>query len=87
MVGVKIFLLDDLITIPPSVDGSIPILKDPIILEMLHLFGLRYPKFSNEVIGEYYNKPVQTLLHGDFHHGNHMYVVSWFCLFAESLNG
>ena len=61
------------ITIPPSVDGSIPILKDPIVLEMLHIFGLRYPKFSNEVVGEYYDKPVQTLLHGDFHHGNHMY--------------
>ena len=61
------------ITIPPSVDGSFPILKDPIVLEMLHLFGIRYPKFSNEVVEEYYDKHVQTLLHGDFHHGNHMY--------------
>ena len=54
-------------------DGSIPILKDPMVLEMLIAVGNRYPQFNLGVATNYLNKPMQTLLHGDFHAGNHMY--------------
>ena len=61
------------ITISPLPDGSIPILEDPAVLEMLKVFGERYPKFNSEVARQYQEKPMQTLLHGDFRAGNHVY--------------
>ena len=61
------------ITIEPLEDGSIPILKDPMVLEMLNVLANRYPKFNIDVANDYLNKPMQTIIHGDFHAGNHMY--------------
>ena len=63
----------DWITVQPTSDGSVPILKDPLVLDMLNVFGSRYPQFNNDVAENYLSKPMQTLIHGDFHAGNHMY--------------
>ena len=60
-------------TIEPLEDGSIPILKDAMVLEMLNELGNRYPQFNIDVAKEYLDKPMQTIIHGDFHAGNHMY--------------
>ena len=57
-------------------DGSYPILKDREVLEMLDVFAERYPSFNEEIASAYMKKPMQTLLHGDFHAGNHMYGVN-----------
>ena len=48
-------------------------LKDPNILEMMNVFAERFPEFSNEFNKPFLQMPSQTMLHGDFHNGNHMY--------------
>ena len=55
-------------------DQLIFVLKDPSVKEMLEVYCDRFPKFSNEVSKSYLEMPNQTLLHGDFHNGNHMYL-------------
>jgi hypothetical protein len=64
---------DPWITTDTLPDGCRAILKDPIVLEMLHVFGKRYPQFNIDVASVYLKKPMQTFLHGDFHAGNHLY--------------
>ena len=59
----------------PMEGGSLPILKDATVLEMLDTFAKRYPAFNKSVAEAYIKKPMQTLVHGDFHAGNHMYGV------------
>ena len=54
-------------------DGDISIFKQPDVLEMLDVFAERFPEFSNEFNKPFLEMPSQTLLHGDFHNGNHMY--------------
>ena len=56
-------------------NGSWPVLEDPLVLEMLDVFAERYPSFNKSVVSQYLKKPAQTILHGDFHMGNHMYGV------------
>ena len=54
-------------------EESIFVLKDPNVLEMFEAYFKRFPNFSREVSKQFLEKPSQTLLHGDFHNGNHMY--------------
>jgi hypothetical protein len=56
-------------------DGDeIFILNHPDVLEMLEVYAERFPKFSTEFVKPFFKLPSQTLLHGDFHNGNHMYL-------------
>merc|ERR1712012_402919 len=63
-------------TAEPLKNGSHPVLQDPLVIEMMNVFSERYPAFNTSIVTKYLNKPVQTLLHGDFHQGNHMYGVN-----------
>ena len=54
-------------------DGSYPILKDSSVLEMLNVCSERFPNFAKQVINPYLKIPMQTICHGDFQSGNHMY--------------
>ena len=63
-------------TAKPLQNGTSPVFQDPLVIEMLDVFAERYPKFNTSVATQYLNKPMQTLLHGDFHQGNHMYGVN-----------
>ena len=54
--------------------GSVSILKDPNVLEMLEVYFERFPSFSQNVSKKFLEIPSQTLLHGDCHNGNHMYL-------------
>ena len=56
-----------------DVDGSIFALKDENVKEMLEAYIERFPEFSKDISKNFLNMPSQTLLHGDFHNGNHMY--------------
>ena len=56
-----------------SEDRVISIFEQPNVLEMLDVFAERFPEFSNEFNKPFLEMPSQTLLHGDFHNGNHMY--------------
>ena len=40
---------------------------------MLNVFSKRIPEYDRKRLQPYLEKPIQTLLHGDFHGGNHMY--------------
>ena len=62
-------------TAEPLEDKTYPIFKDAAVLEMLETFIQRYPAFNKAVAMDFIKKPNQTLLHGDFHAGNHMYGV------------
>ena len=55
-------------------ESLIFILKDKNVQEMLEVYCERFPKFSNEVSKSFLEMENQTLLHGDFHNGNHMYM-------------
>ena len=52
----------------------ISILKDPIILEMIDAYVERFPSFNPTFSKKFLDMPSQTLLHGDCHNGNHMYL-------------
>ena len=41
---------------------------------MLEVYAERFPIFSTEIAKPFFKLPAQTLLHGDFHNGNHMYL-------------
>ena len=62
-------------TAEPLENGSHPVLQDPLVIEMMEAFSERYAAFNTSVVTKYLSKPMQTLLHGDFHQGNHMYGV------------
>ena len=61
------------LTIGPKEDGSYEVLKDPIVQEMLDVFILRMPDYYEHKFKKSLKMPLQTLIHGDFHGGNHMY--------------
>ena len=65
--------IPDWFTAEPLEDGSWPILKDPLILEMLNACAERFPAFAKSVANPHLKKPMQTICHGDFQVGNHMY--------------
>ena len=67
-------ILPDWLTVPPSEDGTVSPFKDPLVREMLYVFAERLPRYYEE--GAKYVleiKPPQTILHGDFHPGNHLF--------------
>ena len=66
-------MIPEWFTATPLEDGSFPILKDPLILEMLQVMAERFPEFSNSVLDKYLEKPMQTICHGDMQSGNHMF--------------
>ena len=41
---------------------------------MLEVYFERFPSFSQSVSMKFLEMPSQTLLHGDCHNGNHMYL-------------
>jgi hypothetical protein len=57
----------------PLEDGSYPVLDDPSVNEMLNVLAKRAPEFNRKCLKHWIKKPIQTLLHGDFHGANHMY--------------
>ena len=56
-----------------DVDGSISVLNDENVKKMLEAYIERFPNFSKDVSKKFLSIPSQTLVHGDFHNGNHMY--------------
>ena len=70
-------LLPSWVTSKPADDSDadrILILKDPNVLEMLEVLAERFPDFNTEFSKPFLKVPCNTLLHGDFHNGNHMYL-------------
>ena len=61
------------LTIGPQDDGSYEVLKDPLVKEMLDVFGQRMPDYYEQKFKKSLKMQLQTLVHGDFHGGNHMY--------------
>ena len=57
----------------PLENDSFAVLDDPIVKEMLDVFSNRVPEYNRKSLQPYFEKQSQTLLHGDFHAGNHMY--------------
>ena len=57
----------------PLQDDSRPLLKDKFVLEVTDVFATRYPAFAKSVADPSLKQPLQTICHGDFHSGNHMY--------------
>ena len=43
--------------------------------EMLAVFAERLPRFNQEVLTEFIQRETETLIHGDFHGGNHRFGV------------
>ena len=61
------------LTIGPQEDGSYEVLKDPLVQEMLDIFVQRMPDYYEQKFKKSLKMQLQTLVHGDFHGGNHMY--------------
>lgn len=60
-------------TADPLENGFYSVLNEPMVVEMLSVFAERGPKYYMKKVKLFWKKPVQTLIHGDFHGGNHMY--------------
>ena len=63
----------DWFTLKPLEDGTIVAMKDPLIIEMLSVFAERLPKYNQENLIEFNQREVETIVHGDFHGGNHKF--------------
>ena len=61
------------LTVQPLEDGSLPIFGDEVVLEMLNVLAVKGPAYYTKKMKPFFKKPNQTILHGDFHAGNHMY--------------
>ena len=66
-------MIPEWFTAQPLEDGSFPILKDPLVLEMLQVMSERFPEFAKSVLDKYLETPMQTVCHGDLQSGNHMF--------------
>ena len=66
-------MIPEWFTAKPLEDGSFPILKDPLILEMFQVMSERFPEFAKAVLNSHLKKPMQTICHGDLQSGNHMF--------------
>ena len=58
----------------PDEEGNIRVLKNEQIIDMLDVYVERFPEFTKDLSKKFLRCPSQTLLHGDFHNGNHMYL-------------
>ena len=66
-------LFPDWFTAQPLRDGTRPVFGDDLVLEMLRVLGVKAPNYYRKKLKSFIQKPPQTMLHGDFHAGNHMY--------------
>ena len=66
-------LKPDWLTVPSSEDGTYPVLNDPLVLEMLDELEKKFPAFNQKKSKPFLRQPPQSILHGDFHAGNHLY--------------
>ena len=67
--------LPDWFTLAPLEDGTYVALDDPMVKEMFKVFTERLPKFNQEHLTEFNQREVETVIHGDFHGGNHRFGV------------
>jgi len=67
--------LPDWFTLAPLEDGSYVAMDDPMVKEMLAVFAERLPSYNQEHLIEFSQREVETLIHGDFHGGNHKFGV------------
>ena len=51
-------------------------MDNPIVKEMFAVFAERLPKYNQEYLTEFNQREGETLIHGDFHGGNHMFSVN-----------
>lgn len=65
----------DWLTVEALENGDRPIFGDPLVLEMLGVLAAKAPNYNRLKLKNFLKKPLQTILHGDFHAGNHMYGV------------
>ena len=63
----------DWLTIAPDADGSYCVLKDPMVAEVFKVMQSRFPHYNQMKSKPFIKRPTQTICHGDFHAGNHMY--------------
>ena len=63
----------DWLTIEPTDDGSYIPLRDPLLNEMLSDFANKLPDYYQNKLKHFYKRENQSIIHGDFHSGNHMY--------------
>jgi hypothetical protein len=66
-------LIPHWLTVQPLEDGTLPIFEDDLVLEMLNELAVKAPNYYTKKLKSFFKKPPQTILHGDFHAGNHMY--------------
>ena len=66
----------DWLTIEPLEDGSYVVMNDPMVKEMLSTLENRMPIYFQKKLKPFSKMEPQTILHGDFHSGNHMYGTS-----------
>lgn len=57
----------------PTENELFSVLDDPLVKEMLDVFSKRITEYDKKHLLPFLEKPIQTLNHGDFHGGNHMY--------------
>ena len=67
--------LPDWFTLPASENGSYSALDDPMVKEMFIALSEKLPKYNQEHLTEFNSRDVETLIHGDFHGGNHKFGV------------
>ena len=66
-------VIPDWLTIAPDADGSYCVLKDPMVAEAFEVMQDRFPHYNQMKSKPFIKRPTQTICHGDFHAGNHMY--------------
>ena len=54
-------------------DDNYIVFDDPMIKEMFQVMKERYPKFNQLKAKEWVKRHPETVVHGDFHSGNHMF--------------
>ena len=63
----------DWMTVAPNEEGKLAQLQDPLVHEMLYVLAERLPNYYQYAIKALDRVAPQTLIHGDFHGGNHMF--------------
>ena len=48
------------------------VFEDPLVIEMFQVLHERYPEFNRLKAEEWVKRYPETVIHGDFHSGNHM---------------
>ena len=66
-------LVPEWFTVKALQNGSRPVFGDELVQEMLGVMAARAPKYFDNKMKKFISKQSQTILHGDFHAGNHMF--------------